>query len=169
MMKCQHAGCDEQATVHVTQVKGGEVSEVNHLCEQHALEMGLVGAPPSLAALMANMITASGVGEPEGGSEARCEHCDMPWSAFQSGARLGCPHCYQVFHAQIMPLLERMHDGVRHQGRIPRELGAAAGQRRQLYQLQTELREAVAREDYEHAASLRDQIHILEQETAGSE
>ena len=51
-----------------------------------------------------------------------------------------------------MPLLQRYHGATRHVGKVARRR-EGAGQR---LRLRTRLREAIAREDYEEAARLRD-------------
>jgi len=74
---------------------------------------------------------------------------------------LGCPDCYTYFGDELAPLLRAMHHGDRHVGKRP--VGAAAEERRveTLAELRRQLEEAVAAENYELAAKLRDDIRAL--------
>jgi len=96
-----------------------------------------------------------------------CPDCGMTLAEFKAKGRFGCPRDYEVFHAHLDPLLERIHDTTppRHKGRVP-----AAGesddslvrQRQQVARLKDQLQAAVTQENYEQAARLRDQINALE-------
>ena len=84
----------------------------------------------------------------------------MKYAQFRTTGRLGCPGDYEAFHAELEPLLERVHRGTRHAGKVP------ARYRRQLHatrldQLHVDLQQAVREERYEEAARLRDQIKEL--------
>jgi protein arginine kinase activator len=59
-----------------------------------------------------------------------------------------------VFAAGLVPLVQRYHGTTRHVGKAARPAEAAGHRLR----LRTRLREAIAREDYEEAARLRDQL-----------
>ena len=81
--------------------------------------------------------------------------------------RLGCPVCYDTFRQGIEPLLRNMHRGTHHKGKIPARHRDAKELRNRLDSLETELKQAIAKEDYEGAASLRDRIRDLETKLAG--
>jgi protein arginine kinase activator len=158
-MKCQFPDCSQQATVHVTQISNGQVKEV-HLCERHAAETGLLGG--HVAPAPAVHSSGGSSRRRRSASEATCDLCGISWSKFQSTGRFGCAHCYDVFREDLMPLVERIHDSDRHRGRVPRHLARTLGLRQEIDARQRELNEAVAREDYERAAHLRDEIKELE-------
>ena len=63
-----------------------------------------------------------------------------------------------------MPLLENIHGETRHSGKVPRRAPRNTQQQTTLIQLRNELKRAVAAEDYEAAARLRDQIKGIEVE-----
>jgi protein arginine kinase activator len=63
-----------------------------------------------------------------------------------------------------MPLLENIHGETRHSGKVPRRAPRNTQQQTTLIQLRNELKRAVAAEDYEVAARLRDQIKGIEKE-----
>ena len=55
-----------------------------------------------------------------------------------------------------------MHKGTQHKGKIPHRAARAQEFQSRLKTLHSELQTAVQSENYEQAASLRDQIHTLE-------
>jgi len=58
--------------------------------------------------------------------------------------------------AALSPLVQRAHGATRHVGKVARRRPTAD----QRLRLRTQLREAIAREDYEQAARLRDQLRL---------
>ena len=51
-----------------------------------------------------------------------CEVCGIKFVDFRNTGRLGCPHDYQEFRDELMPLLENIHGETRHCGKTPRRL-----------------------------------------------
>ncbi len=64
----------------------------------------------------------------------------------------------------LNPTLARIQPGIQHSGRRPQP--TLEEKRAQLAQFKTQLKSAVASEDFESAAGLRDQIARLESEFA---
>lgn len=155
LMTCQH--CDEEATVHLTETVGGRRRDL-HLCAACAKEAGvaLPDSPPSLALdSVIQSFIVSNVGELVGElAGMTCPDCGIKFMEFRARGRLGCPHDYRVFSGGLLPLLLRMHGATRHVGKVGRSRPAASRRLR----LRTQLREAIAREDYELAVQLRDQL-----------
>jgi protein arginine kinase activator len=81
---------------------------------------------------------------------------------FKAAGRCGCPHDYQVFREPMLPLLERIHRGVRHVGKVPPHAITHAALQTELRHLRQQLRAAVECEAYEEAARLRDLIRQKE-------
>ncbi len=129
----------------------------------------------------------SGVGAAEAGKAAQltiCPNCGLPFSQFRATGLLGCPECYRSFEALLSPLLARAHEGgTHHVGRTPQGVGqplddalavkgdakpgASTSEEREANEqvrkgreatLRRQLAEAVAAEQYEKAAKLRDQL-----------
>jgi protein arginine kinase activator len=166
MGKCDH--CNKAATVLVTEIKGGKRVE-KHLCENcAAANEGLpVKAQPPINELLTNFVMAhSGLAREKG---ATCEDCGIAWAEFRQTGLLGCEHDYTLFEKELVPLLQRAHEGATHHiGKEPaRGGGGGAPMKRQaeLAKLRKELAKAVEAEDYERAAKLRDQIR--QGETSG--
>ena len=157
MNPCQN--CREEATVHMTETVDGRRREV-HLCAPCARKQGVLPseAPPQLAldAVVQGLIKAH-VGELVGElAGLTCPDCGLKFMQYRAGGRLGCPHDYAVFARGLLPLLHRAHGATRHVGKAARVRPAAGGRLR----LRSRLRDAVAREDYEEAARIRDQLRL---------
>jgi len=63
------------------------------------------------------------------------------------------------------PLLDGMHAGVRHQGKVPAGSKSRVDFEQSIGLVRKELQEAVEREDFEKAAELRDKLHDMENES----
>ena len=96
-----------------------------------------------------------------------CPNCQISFLEFRNSGRLGCPHDYEVFRDELMPLLENIHDEVRHSGKVPKRAPRNSQQQSELIQLRNELKRAVAAEDYESAAKVRDKIKAIELQQQG--
>ncbi|MEW6249465.1 MAG: UvrB/UvrC motif-containing protein [Planctomycetota bacterium] len=155
-----------KATFHLTDIeRSGEKIE-RHLCDRCAAEEGLLptvkAATVDLNELLESFINSSKAGA---GSltDVVCEECGISYVEFRNQGLLGCAHDYEVFKEQLERLLERTHDNATHHtGKSPKSLGAERPARHDLRRLRRQLDEAVAAEDYERAARLRDRIRELE-------
>lgn len=159
------------ATVHLTQVINDQRQEL-HLCQPCAKEKGVEPSPefpenlfeaglPELLAGLADLGVSAAGGEKK--SQATCSGCGMSYEDFRKSGRLGCGHCYQSFEQYLAPLLKRIHGTARHVGKTPvASLPKRATGKTHLSQLKERLKTAVAGEDFEEAARLRDQIRTLE-------
>jgi protein arginine kinase activator len=67
-----------------------------------------------------------------------------------------------VFRPVLDPLLEGMHAGCKHLGKIPAGSKSRVKFEQSISQLQTELQAAIEQENYEEAARIRDQLKELE-------
>ena len=96
----------------------------------------------------------------------RCRACGLKYADFKESGRLGCPECYRSFEAQLVELMARIHGSAQHTGRVyaggPALKLSKAETARRLEELRAELNAAVAGEDYEAAARLRDAMKALE-------
>lgn len=163
-MKCMF--CKKTATVHLTDIVNLKQREV-HLCERCARERNLLPDPPGpqidLKALMNLLMppipAQSSAGLPQG-TEPSCPECGLTYAAFKAEGRLGCGHDYEAFRPVLEPLLERVHRAVVHAGKLP----VAARRAARIEDLRTQMKAAVAIEDYEQAARLRDLIRQQEAE-----
>ncbi len=154
-----------KATFHLTNIERSGAKVERHLCDRCAGEEGLLQTPKAtvdLNEILENFIQGAkaGTGDVSG---LVCEQCGISYVEFRNQGLLGCANDYEVFKEQLVRLLERTHDGaVQHTGKAPRSLGAAPKPQHELRRLRRQLEEAVAGEDYERAARLRDRIRELE-------
>jgi protein arginine kinase activator len=89
-------------------------------------------------------------------AELSCPECGTKFMEARASGRLGCPVDYDLFRKGLLPLISRQHGATRHVGKAPRR-GKTAADRPRL-RARAELRDAIALEDYERAARLRDQL-----------
>jgi protein arginine kinase activator len=156
-MNCQR--CKNEASVHLTERVNGKRREL-HLCAACAKKVGLSlpEVPPNLALdSVVQSLILTHVGELVGElAELTCPECGMKFMEFRAGGRLGCPQDYRIFGAGLLPMIQRAHGATRHVGKSARHRPGAAKRLR----LRSRLREAIAQEDYEEAARLRDQLRL---------
>jgi protein arginine kinase activator len=165
-MKCQK--CAKPATFHITDIERGKPREY-HFCEEHAhqhLRPAEEAEQPSIGELAKKLIVSGGgaAREPSAADKQACPNCQITFLEFRNSGRLGCPYDYEVFRDELMPLLENIHDETRHSGKVPKRAPRNTQQQTTLIQLRNDLKRAVAAEDYETAARVRDKIKSIEHE-----
>jgi protein arginine kinase activator len=151
----------ENATVHLTQIISGKMQKID-LCEKCAKEKG-VADPAGFS--LADMLLGLGAGEEikaTSGEELVCPQCGFTQPDFKKTGRLGCPQCYVTFSEGLGVILKDMHKGTLHKGKIPSRALRTQEYQSRLKTLHASLQNAVQSENYEQAASLRDQITHLE-------
>jgi protein arginine kinase activator len=152
--------CSKPATVHLTQIVNNKVHKVD-LCEACAQAKGVTD--PSGFSLADLLLKASLNPEPAVAAGVRCEQCGFTQNDFKKHGRFGCPACYETFRSVIEPMLEGMHNGTSHSGKVPHR----ALERKSLYdrltKLELDLTEAIKSERYEDAARTRDEINQVKQ------
>lgn len=148
------------ATVHLTQILENQVKKVD-LCEACAREKG-VNDPTgfSLADLLLGLGASQKMEEATAaaGSEVACPSCGFTQADFKKTGRLGCSECYTVFADGLEALLKGMHKGTQHKGKVPPSIRRSADTKSKLSKLEADLKAAIAKEDFESAATLRDEI-----------
>lgn len=107
--------------------------------------------------------TASAHGEGQGpkSGPAKCPVCGFTQADFKKTGRLGCSECYETFEDHLGNLLKAMHKGTRHTGKLPARVVRHHEMTERMKGLQEDLLKAVREENFEGAASLRDQIRDL--------
>jgi protein arginine kinase activator len=151
-----------QATVFLTQIVDGKMQKVN-LCESCSKEKGVTD-PTGFA--LADLLLGLGAAQEieRGGGVQKCPVCGFSQSDFKKTGRLGCASCYETFSEGLASLLKGMHKGTEHVGKVPTRMQKSMEREQQIKDLHRTLRKAVADEDYESAAKLRDEIRSLEVE-----
>jgi protein arginine kinase activator len=158
-MLCDVCKCND-ATVFLTQIVEGKMQKVN-LCEGCSKDKG-VQDPTGFA--LADLLLGIGAAEEieKGAPSARCPVCGFTQADFKKTGRLGCSACYVAFAEGLNSLLKAMHKGTEHVGKLPARAQRTLALNDQMKSLSEDLKKAVEQENYETAASLRDQIKQLE-------
>lgn len=159
-MKCQK--CHNQATLHITELLSDDQFEELHLCEQCANKY-LYESQQKAGAGKGGPAESVREAEESLFGQHECPSCGLKFVEFRNSGRLGCPHDYQEFREELLPLLENIHGEARHCGKTPRRLPQNQQTQSELIQLRGRLKLAVQKEDYEEAARIRDRIRQLEE------
>lgn len=162
-MLCDVCKCND-ATVFLTQILDGKMQKVN-LCEACSKEKG-VQDPTGFA--LADLLLGIGAAEEieKGALTTRCPVCGFTQADFKKTGRLGCSSCYAAFSEGLASLLKAMHKGTEHVGKLPARAQKTLELSDRMRTLTENLRVAVEQENYEKAASLRDEIKQLESQLA---
>ncbi|MEO8946663.1 MAG: UvrB/UvrC motif-containing protein [Gemmatimonadaceae bacterium] len=155
---------ENDVVITVTEIDGNGVRQVR-LCEQCAAERGLqasVATPP--AAIGDFLHEVQQHISPSQTDAVRCSFCSSTLRDFRQTGRLGCPYCYTAFEQSLRDLLKKVHGQAQHKGR---EYAAALGaidapQPASPDRLRERLERAIRNEEFELAASLRDQLRAIE-------
>jgi protein arginine kinase activator len=162
---CDLCGKNE-ATMRVSQLdKDGNASEIA-VCAECARERGL--SQVEVLKVSAASLLEELKGRVEGGDKrAVCSRCGLSFADFKRLGRFGCAGCYSAFREELVPILRRLHGAVQHVGKTTSAGRKYAQEKMEVERLREELRKAIAGEDYERAAALRDQLrqagHEVEQ------
>jgi len=164
--KCDR--CDREATVHEVTIKDGAKVE-KHLCESCAREEGVVvqAHAPINELITKFVMSHSGQGATATRSQA-CGACGLKYQEFRQHGLLGCAECYKSFESQLGPLVERAQDGATHHiGKAPASVVGSVDRQQRIVTLRKQLTDAIAAEQYERAAQLRDQLMHVEKKPEG--
>jgi protein arginine kinase activator len=172
-MLCENCHQNE-ASVHLTQVVDGKV-EKYHLCEGCAAQKGIdVHAEPmDLSGVMASLKEQLGhlkeeLEDPGAPTATACPACGMTRTEILKKGRLGCDRCYEVFASEMLPVVLSLQHSDQHLGKVPRRSSFRMKYSVEHARLRRELDKAVAGENYELAARLRDQLKALPAEREGA-
>lgn len=155
---------EQEATVQLTHVVKGDVTML-HLCPRCAAERGVettVTTPPKnlIGEFLHSVQQQSATQQIDA---MACGFCGMTLRDFRATGRLGCAHCYETFELPLRELLRRVHHNTKHVGRPytppapdAQEGTSSAGG------LRDRLRRAIENEEFELAATLRDQLRVIE-------
>lgn len=138
--------------------------------------------------------TTAATGVAPSGAQTACPSCGLTFAQFRQSGLLGCTGCYEAFEQQLGPLLARAHEGgTHHVGKTPKSAGTTTASKpqhaptaiaaapseppapaepaadhaakiTQAAALRKQLNDAVAAEQYEKAARIRDELARLDTE-----
>ena len=179
-MKCQKCNQNEASFFYQehTNTHAAKIA----LCHSCAAEAGLLQGQNDPFSFLFGGFPGLGVKKSTpGGNGATCPDCGATLRAVLHEGRVGCATCYRTFREQLAPSIRAMHGNATHTGREPLKKAMAPtsthtaseaekpsaceapSTAQQLLALRTALKDAIACEDFEKAATLRDAIRALEQ------
>lgn len=189
-MLCERCKMRE-ANIRYTEVINGVATEHN-LCSHCAKELdfgqypglaSLFDSETSIAKLLSQLLGLKETGEAKQTEAIEglvCPTCNTSYGDFVKNSQFGCPDCYHMFDLLISDKLKQLHGSDTHTGKRPdgteeekeeHILEKPLTKEEKIQILRSHLQEAIAVEDYEAAASYRDEIRALErdiQESAAS-
>ncbi len=167
-MLCSSCG-KHPANTHIKTIVNGELNEYS-LCSECAQKMGY--GDSIFPSITFDHFFSSFFGKKSMMEDTlRCPVCGASLSDISEVGKAGCAECYHTFLDQLMPSIQRMHGNSSHIGKNP--LGTALQVSRQpeqkepmstksqIEQYQKRLQQAIAEQNFELAAELRDQIKML--------
>ena len=168
-MLCQR--CHKNlASVRYAEVVDGTVKDL-HLCQecladqQENVKVGFELSEPSH---YVKKTESSPFAESESSTKC-CSSCGLDLKTIIEFGNVGCSHCYEAFPGQMESLLEGIHVGLIHRGKVPYVDDDRARVRSEMQSKRALLKTALSLENYEEAASLRDEIRALETGLVASE
>lgn len=163
--KCDICGKSD-ATMKVRQMnKDGRVVDLD-VCAACAQRRGFADAE-KVKANVAEVMADIKHSVADGDAKLVCPGCTMTFAEFKRQGRLGCAQCYETFSVKLEPLIRRIQGATRHVGKTVRAGRKRARSRMQVEGLRAELQTAIQAEDYEKAATLRDQLGRAEKDAGG--
>lgn len=163
-MNCDHCN-KEEATVFLTQIVEGKMQKMN-FCEVCAQKKG-VNDPAGFA--LTELLLGLGLTQDMAPvTELTCSVCGWKHSQFKKTGRLGCSACYDLFIEELLPMLRNMHPNLVHIGKMPCRFAQEQKKQESTKLLQEELRKAIAAEEYEKAAQIRDEMIALQKTLSSS-
>lgn len=170
-MQCQQ--CEKPATFHITELTGEEHQEI-HLCEDHArgylsqTEGGEPQDPQSITDAWSDQLKVNQTAEDLARLDQQaCPICGITFYEFRNQGRLGCPHDYECFEAELEPLIVSIHGATEHTGKKPSRRLDIAANPTDLIRMRREMQQAIEEENYERASELRDEIRTIEDSLNG--
>ena len=152
--------CPNPAVVHETIVRDGVRSEV-HLCAEHAIDRGYLLPTNVGPALVVGKLLEKAT-QAAARSVKSCPSCAMTMQVLRDTGLVGCSDCYRHFEEELAAIIGRTQEGAgTHVGRHPAQASSLVDRAAMRNRMARELREAVAREEYERAARLRDEMLSL--------
>ena len=94
-------------------------------------------------------------------ADEMCPVCKTRLSEVAKSGKAGCSECYTVFRPQLAYMLGRIHSNTQHVGKVSENVSERIKIKKELEALNAQMQSAIAKQDFEQAATLRDQIKAL--------
>lgn len=165
-MLCQNCGKNE-ATTHIKQIINGDMAE-SHLCSDCATHLGysdvFSGFSLNLSELFGGFL-GDMMPSVTSGKTSRCPKCGTSFEEIARDGRVGCSDCYRTFYDKLLPSIQRIHGKIKHSGKTvsaSTEHTEKETVEKKIEKLKAKMNDAVAKQDFENAAKIRDEIKALE-------
>jgi protein arginine kinase activator len=162
-MKCSACG-ERESVVELSHVEEGEVRKIP-LCAKCAAEKGIQTLAAHVDTPLGSLLAAlsgQGLRPIQTDTDKVCPQCGASLEDFRQSGRLGCETCYQAFAEPLRELLRRLHGSTTHTGKSHDPPGTpAASDAEATRVLRQRLSNAIAAEQFELAAELRDRLKGL--------
>ena len=152
-MLCEECG-KRPAEVLLTAVVGGQSTSRN-LCRECVKKYKAGDLQAVLAAVLSAMT------DKKQAPEIACPRCGETYAEFQKTGMLGCAACYQAFRKELTPLITRVQGRAQHAGRRPPVSEEEQARETKMEELRSRMEAAVAEENFEEAARLRDELRAM--------
>lgn len=176
-MLCENCNQNE-ATIHYTEVINGVKTE-RHLCSKcmQELDYNMDGEFP-FSKLIRGILSSHLAGSSQDTNAPLhlcCDKCGMTYQEFTKIGKFGCAECYNVFGPLILDNIKKIQGSSMHTGKKYQSVSTDAeltenglthtvpDDEVQLKKLSERLQSALAIEDYEEAAKLRDAMKLLKE------
>lgn len=159
-----------EANVHITRVINGVKYDAN-LCEKCAKEKGEFNlsshidftSPFTIQNILSGIMDYIGsTNETKKSSDIICNNCGTTFNEFKERGFVGCGECYKSFSSTLVPIIKRVQGNTEHIGKIPKKSGRNIIEKKKLLKLKEDLQKAIAAEEYEKAAEIRDKIKEIQ-------
>lgn len=174
-MLCEKCKKNEATFYYHENVNGNE--KEYHLCSECASEMekngelgthsdnfdsffGMDDPFKSMNNLLAGFFNP-GIKQAQLSVAQKCPVCGMTFREFAASGMAGCPACYEAFAKELEPSISKIHGRTAHNGRVPAKFKEKADMKKKIESLEAEQKEAIAGENYERAAEIRDELKKL--------
>lgn len=150
---CEICG-EEEGRIKYTKVINGEKVEF-YICEKCAKKKGFIEFMNESQGEAGKKKSKKDI-PPD-----KCSFCGTKLTDIEKEGKLGCPQCYSTFKPYIKDILKKLHGDSKHRGKEPVVDKKRLYLKREIKEVKNALDDAVKKEKYELAASLRDRIKNL--------
>ena len=172
-MVCEN--CKQRhAKVTVTQVQDGQ-KFTHHYCEVcaaqfHPFHYDVQEEPISLQQFISNWFGSpiqQQVQNKQPQQTTSCTKCGFTYRQFLKQGKFGCTQCYSTFYEHLPAIFEKLHGGTEHIGSVENKTSDTERLVQHIEELRQQIKQAIEQERFEDAASIRDQIKVLQASLQG--
>ena len=157
-MKCER--CQREATFFYNEAVNGKMRSLA-LCAECAAKSGFLSG--AAAQSLENDLYSVLFPKKQAPATKSCPRCGTSWQTIAHRGTVGCSDCYAAFREELAVSIRRMHGNTKHVGRAPAKQRERQEKETRMAALRAALKSAIAEENFEEAARLRDEIRATEQ------